>query len=108
MSEKTLFAPKDATGWPLTAGGLSHLALQNTDIELRYYAPRGADPQTPHDRDELYIVISGRGYFERRGRTLPFGPGDALFAGAGEQHRFTDFSEDFATWVISFGKPRKT
>ena len=106
MSEKTLFSPRDAESWPLSPGGLSRLALSGPDVELRYFTPRGVDPQTPHDRDELYIVISGRGYFERRGRTTPFFPGDALFAAAGEQHRFTDFGDDFAAWVIFFGSKK--
>jgi hypothetical protein len=31
---------------------------------------------------------------------------DALFVAAGTEHRFEDFSEDFATWVV-FTRPRK-
>mgnify|MGYP003340936458 CR=1 FL=1 len=49
--------------------------FRHGSMHLRWYAPSASglthDPQTPHDRDELYIVISGRGYFERRGRTTP-------------------------------------
>jgi mannose-6-phosphate isomerase-like protein (cupin superfamily) len=107
MSEKTLYSPRNASEWPLSPSGLSRLALETPDMELRYYTPKGFDSQTPHDRDELYVVISGRGYFERRGRTIPFVPGDALFVGAGEQHRFTDFGDDFATWVIFIGPKKK-
>ncbi len=32
-----------------------------------------------------------------------FGPGDALFVPAGAVHRFEEFSEDFAAWVVFYG-----
>jgi mannose-6-phosphate isomerase-like protein (cupin superfamily) len=107
MSSPTLFSPADMAGWPVSASGLSRVALSNADIEVRHYAPKGNDPQTPHDRDELYFVISGTGVFERNGEGTPFKAGDALFAAAGDQHRFAKFSDDFATWVLFYG-PKKT
>jgi mannose-6-phosphate isomerase-like protein (cupin superfamily) len=70
--------------------------------------PRGEDPQTPHEQDEIYVVTEGHGSFalgrdeaalERR----RFGPGDVIFAPAGWVHRFEDFSDDFATWVVFWG-----
>jgi mannose-6-phosphate isomerase-like protein (cupin superfamily) len=36
-------------------------------------------------------------------RRLPFGPGEALFVAAGVEHRFEEFSDDFAAWVIFYG-----
>jgi glucosamine 6-phosphate synthetase-like amidotransferase/phosphosugar isomerase protein len=27
-------------------------------MKVEIYAPRGTDPQTPHTRDELYVVVS--------------------------------------------------
>jgi len=103
MSTPTRFSPTDMATWPVSASGLSRVALHNADIEVRHYAPKGHDPQTPHDRDELYFVISGTGEFERNGTTVGFGPGDALFAAAGDRHRFKNFSGDFATWVLFYG-----
>jgi mannose-6-phosphate isomerase-like protein (cupin superfamily) len=103
MSTPTRYSPADMAGWPISASGLSRVALSNSDIEVRHYAPKGHDPQTPHDRDELYFVISGRGVFERNGATFAFAPGDALLAAAGDQHRFAEFSDDFATWVLFYG-----
>lgn len=73
------------------------------EMTLRYYAPRGRDDQSPHDQDELYVVIAGTGQFERAGARVAFGPGDVLFAAAGEDHRFVDFSDDFETWVVFYG-----
>jgi mannose-6-phosphate isomerase-like protein (cupin superfamily) len=103
MTTPTLYAPRDRAKWPLSASGLSRLALTNPDIEVRCYAPQGSDLQTPHDRDELYFVISGTGTFERGAERVAFRAGDMLFAAAGETHRFTDFSSDFVTWVLFYG-----
>ena len=72
-------------------------------LEVEIYAPRGTDPQTPHTRDEVYIVVSGTGTFLNDGERTPFGPGDFLFVPAGVVHRFEDFSEDFVTWVLFYG-----
>src|SRR5918995_5616891 len=72
-------------------------------MRLGLYAPRRYDPQKPHEQDELYVVMHGSGIFMHGGERTPFGPGDALFVAAGIEHRFEDFSDDFATWVIFWG-----
>ena len=66
------------------------------------FAPRGVDRQQPHDRDEVYIVISGSGTFRRGDQDVIFGPGDLLFVPARAPHRFKTFTEDLRTWVIFF------
>lgn len=77
--------------------------FQHGTLEVEIYAPRGVDPQTPHAQDEVYVVISGTGTFLRAGERVPVGPGDFLFAPAGVEHRFEDFSDDFAVWVLFYG-----
>lgn len=77
--------------------------LRHGTLRLLYYAPRGADPQTPHTQDEVYIVASGQGTFVRADERVPFRAGDALFVAAGVAHRFEDFSDDFGAWVIFYG-----
>lgn len=72
-------------------------------LTVEIYAPKGTDLQQPHTRDELYIVAAGRGWFFVEGQRFQFGPGDALFAAAGEVHRFEDFTEDLLTWVVFYG-----
>ena len=37
--------------------------LHHGTLDVEIYAPRGADPQQPHSRDELYVVMAGRGTF---------------------------------------------
>lgn len=82
--------------------------LTHGTAKLFFYEPRGRDLQPPHDQDELYVVLSGAGTFacgdsDDTLRRTPFAPGDAIFVPAGAVHRFEDFSDDFATWVIMYG-----
>ncbi len=72
-------------------------------LQVKMYAPRGADPQTPHKQDEAYVIARGSGTFSIAGQSVSFGPGDFLFAPAGVEHRFVDFTGDFATWVFFYG-----
>lgn len=98
-----LIAAADAAATPPPPGRLSALLLQHGSMQLRWYAPKGEDRQTPHDQDELYVVAAGTGWFRRGDERVAFAPHDALFVRAGEPHRFEDFSPDFATWVIFYG-----
>ena len=85
------------------SGRLSAEIFRDGDLEIRFYAPPGHDPQTPHDRDELYIVAAGSGMYRVGDRITRVGPGDLLYAAARETHRFEDFSADFAVWVVFYG-----
>ena len=70
---------------------------------IKLYAPRGNDPQTPHSRDEVYVVAEGSGEFVCGATRKSFQPHDVLFVAAGVEHRFEDFSDDFAVWVFFYG-----
>lgn len=72
-------------------------------LEIELYRPEGVDEQEPHERDEVYVVISGSGYFVNGETRRPFEAGEVLFVPAGVEHRFEEFTEDFATWVIFYG-----
>jgi mannose-6-phosphate isomerase-like protein (cupin superfamily) len=92
-----------ALALPLPPGRGSSQVFVDGDVEIRMYAPKGNDPQTPHDRDELYIVASGSGRFRAGAEVMPFAPGALLYVAAHETHRFEDFTADFATWVVFYG-----
>lgn len=77
--------------------------LQRGSLEVELYIPDGEDKQSPHEKDELYVVISGTGTFVREGKPYSFGPHDVLFVPAGQEHRFVDFTADFKTWVVFYG-----
>ena len=77
--------------------------LEHGTLDVEIYAPRGTDPQKPHTRDEVYVVVQGRGEF-RNGRSLDrFAPGDVLFVPAGVEHRFESFTDDLVVWVLFYG-----
>jgi len=88
---------------PDARGKRFSVVLEHGTLSVEIYAPRGADRQTPHTRDELYVVMSGSGQFVNGAERHPFGPGDVLFVSAGVPHRFEDFSDDLAVWVIFYG-----
>ena len=77
--------------------------FKHGSLVVEFYQPDGKDEQTPHDRDEIYLVVSGSGNFINGEESTPFSAGDFLFAPAGVEHRFIDFTSDFATWVFFYG-----
>jgi mannose-6-phosphate isomerase-like protein (cupin superfamily) len=81
--------------------------LERDTFDVGIYRPASEDQQTPHARDELYIVAAGSGNFACGSETRAFAVGDVFFVPAGIEHRFTKFSADFATWVVFFGERLK-
>jgi mannose-6-phosphate isomerase-like protein (cupin superfamily) len=77
--------------------------LVHGSMEVEVYAPRGTDPQTPHTRDELYVVVSGSGELVNGPERHEFGRGDVLFVPASVEHRFEDFTDDLVVWVVFYG-----
>ena len=77
--------------------------FRHDTLLVELYGPRGTDPQTPHTRDEGYIVVKGTGDFVNGNDRVKFAPGDFLFAAAGAVHRFENFTDDLSVWVIFYG-----
>jgi hypothetical protein len=65
--------PSEARRAPIEPGHLSAVLLQHGSMQLRWYAPNDIDPQAPHDRDELYVVVEGAAVFVRADEATPFG-----------------------------------
>ncbi len=78
--------------------------MKNGNMKVEYFAPKRFDRQQPHSQDELYIIIAGETDFLRDGKTMECSQGDVIFVPAKMEHRFVNFSEDFATWVIFYGE----
>ena len=125
---RLLVTPDEGRRATIEPGHLSAKLMDFGSMEVRWYAPQakleskvagGEDPQVPHDRDELYVIVSGTALFIRAEQSTPFGadpgiylpgeervavkPGDALFVPAGTVHRFEAMSADFGTWMIFYG-----
>ena len=88
---------------PDSAAVRSVALFQHGTLLVKYYAPRGKDLQTPHTRDEIYVVARGHGVFFNGTSRRPFAPGDLLFAAANTGHRFEEFTDDFGVWVMFYG-----
>jgi mannose-6-phosphate isomerase-like protein (cupin superfamily) len=88
---------------PPPAGNLAIPVLARESITVEMYAPQGVDPQTPHDRDELYLIARGQAVFFDGNARRSVEAGTLLFVAAGQAHRFEEFSSDFATWVLFYG-----
>ncbi len=96
-------AAEAMTEIPVAGGKRFAELFRHGSLRVQIYAPRPRDTQRPHLHDELYIIIRGSGLFVNEKQRILFGPGDILFAAAGETHRFERFTEDFCTWVLFYG-----
>jgi mannose-6-phosphate isomerase-like protein (cupin superfamily) len=98
------FAVADlASRLPGPRGERFAVAFERGTLSIELYAPRAGDPQKPHTRDEVYVVVAGRGEFVNGSVREAFGPGDVLFVAAGVDHRFERFTDDLVTWVVFYG-----
>lgn len=90
-------------GWRNELGFPSLPVLSHGSLLVKVYTPRGTDLQQPHTRDEIYVVARGSGEFICGDTRKKFQETDLLFVPAGISHRFEEFSDDLALWVIFYG-----
>ena len=88
---------------PGPAGEHATGVLWRASLNVALSFPVSPNQQTPHEQDELYIVIRGSGVLFYDGARERFEPGDVLFVAAGVEHHFEDFSEDLAVWRVFYG-----
>jgi quercetin dioxygenase-like cupin family protein len=63
-------------------------------------AKGAADPQQPHDEDEVYYVLTGHGRIEIDGDDHAVEPGALIFVERRRAHRFHDIKEDLELLVF--------
>jgi mannose-6-phosphate isomerase-like protein (cupin superfamily) len=94
LLEQTRFADQHAlrfhegANW---AAGILHLK------------PGQRDPQTSHDRDELYLVLRGEGVLRIGEDRHPVAPGDFWLVPAGAEHRFEDHRQELVVFSVIVG-----
>lgn len=104
MKKTDFKVPIDYSLKQLQQGGKEFIELFNHgSLSVEIYSPNKVDKQTPHTRDEVYVIVSGSGEFQLADERTDFSPGDVLFVPAGEEHRFENFTNDFVTWVFFYG-----
>lgn len=66
-----------------------------------YKLPAGSeDLQAPHDEDEVYFVVSGRGRLRVDGQEHEIGRGSILYVQATAEHSFFQVEEDITLLVF--------
>ena len=83
--------------------GKSYLQFINEgtmSLGLYALAAGSTDTQTPHDEDEIYYVVSGRGAIVVAGERRPVQPGSIVFVTKEVEHRFVDIEEDLSILVF--------
>ena len=118
LSSDLRVSPDDVRGLSVNPGELSLRVLAHGSMEVRWFQPKSSLQHQPHDRDELYFVVSGTADFKRGTAFGPFDeaepsllgqevvavkPGDVLFVPAGAHHDFANTSPDFAVWAVFYG-----
>jgi mannose-6-phosphate isomerase-like protein (cupin superfamily) len=88
------------------AGGYE-IVHESPGLEIGVYVLVAPEPdrQQPHDRDEVYVVLDGRGTLQIADDSVELGEGDAAFVPAGVDHRFTGY-EGLSVLVVFAGASR--
>ena len=83
------------------AGGYE-IVHESPGLELGVYMLVAPEPdrQQPHEDDEVYVVLEGRGTLEIEGERVELHePGQSVFVPAGAEHRFVGY-EELAVLVV--------
>jgi mannose-6-phosphate isomerase-like protein (cupin superfamily) len=91
----------------LEAGnGGYEIVHESPGLEIGVYVLVAPEPdrQQPHEHDEVYVVLDGRGVLEVEGEETPLTEGSTHFVPAGAEHRFTGY-EGLSVLVIFARSP---
>lgn len=79
---------------------LEFLRVPDLSAGLYVLEAGAVDPQSPHDEDEIYVVMQGRSRFRAADTAQEVGPGSVLFVPARLEHRFLDVRERLEVLVF--------
>ena len=91
------------------ASGDSYLQFVNEgSLSLGLYVlpAQSLDTQLPHDEDEIYYVIEGRGAIDVAGERRHVQSGSIVFVSRHVEHRFVEIEEDLS--ILVFFAPEHT
>lgn len=89
------------------AGGGYMIVHESPGLELGVYMLVAPEPdrQQPHEDDEVYVVLEGRGLLDIEDETVELREGHAVFVPAGAEHRFSAY-EQLTVLVIFERRPQ--
>ena len=66
-----------------------------------YVLPAGStDGQSPHELDEIYVVMEGKARLTAGDEEFAASPGSIFYVAAGIEHRFHDIEKDLTVVVV--------
>jgi mannose-6-phosphate isomerase-like protein (cupin superfamily) len=89
------------------SGGGYEIVHESPGLEVGVYvlvAPE-ADRQQPHEDDEVYYVLEGRGALDVEGETVELEEGHAVFVPAHAKHRFSSY--ELLSLLVVFERKRQ-
>jgi mannose-6-phosphate isomerase-like protein (cupin superfamily) len=91
----------------LLENGGYEIVHQSPGLELGVYVLVAPEPdrQQPHDDDEVYVVLEGRGTLDVAGVHYDLTEGDSVFVPAGAEHQFVGY-EQLSVLVIFEKRPK--
>jgi len=84
-----------------TAEYLEFLRVPALSCGLYFLKAGSKDMQSPHDEDEVYLVLEGKARMRLGDEERSVGPGSLLYVGATTNHSFFEIEEDM-TLVVFF------
>ncbi len=96
------FSLPDLLATRSASGKLYHEFLRVPALSAGIYelAAGASDPQKPHDQDEVYYVIRGRGHLRVADEERPVQPGDTIYVAAHVPHKFHTVVEELTLLVF--------
>ncbi len=89
---------------PPLKGNLAIPVFDHGSMQAELYMPSESDPQQPHTKDEIYLIVRGKAEFFGGKKIVQIQKGSFIFVPAGTDHRFENFSKNFAVWVFSMAR----
>jgi len=90
-----------------TGSGGYEMVHDSAGLEIGVYVLVAPEPdrQQPHEDDEVYVVLEGRGTLDIEGTKTELHEGNAIFVPAGAEHSFSGY-EQLSVLVIFERKRR--
>ena len=65
------------------------------------------DGQSPHDDDEVYYIMKGKGVLRVESDDLPIKPGSIVYVRAGIEHQFHSIEQELTMLVFFAERPKR-